>query len=91
MTPVIKICQRGFNDADDLLLNQNGLPSVREFVCFEIKQIHFASGDRNIINNFSDKKIGSIHIIKKINVDTKNQKMLVIEDCPKKNAITILI
>ena len=52
-----------------------------------------ATGGR-IINNFSDikkEKLGSARVIKEINIGTKNQKMIVIEDCPKKKAITILV
>ena len=36
-------------------------------------------------------KLGSARVIKEITVGTKNQKMIVIEDCPKKKAVTILV
>ena len=69
------------------------LPSVRWVGGAEIEQIALATGGR-IINNFSDikkEKLGSARVIKEINIGTKNQKMIVIEDCPKKKAITILV
>jgi T-complex protein 1 subunit epsilon len=87
------ICQWGFDDEANHLLMHNNLPSVRWVGGAEIEQIALATGGR-IINNFSDikaEKLGSARVIKEISVGTKNQKMIVIEDCPKKKAVTILV
>jgi len=87
------ICQWGFDDEANHLLMHNELPSVRWVGGAEIEQIALATGGR-IINNFADikkEKLGSARVIKEITVGTKNQKMIVIEDCPKKKAITILV
>ena len=87
------ICQWGFDDEANHLLMHNNLPAVRWVGGAEIEQIALATGGR-IINNFSDikkEKLGSARVIKEITVGTKNQKMIVIEDCPKKKAITILV
>ena len=80
-------------DEANHLLMHNNLPSVRWVGGAEIEQIALATGGR-IINNFSDikkEKLGSARVIKEITVGTKNQKMIVIEDCPKKKAVTILV
>ena len=87
------ICQWGFDDEANHLLMHSNLPSVRWVGGAEIEQIALATGGR-IINNFSDikaEKLGSARVIKEISVGTKNQKMIVIEDCPKKKAVTILV
>jgi T-complex protein 1 subunit epsilon len=82
------ICQWGFADEANYLLIHSNLPSVRWVGGAEIEQIALATGGR-IINNFSDikkEKLGSARVIKEITVGTKNQKMIVIEDCPKKKS-----
>jgi T-complex protein 1 subunit epsilon len=87
------ICQWGFDDEANHLLMHSNLPSVRWVGGAEIEQIALATGGR-IINNFSDikkEKLGSARVIKEITIGTKNQKMIVIEDCPKKKAVTILV
>ena len=87
------ICQWGFDDEANHLLMHCNLPSVRWVGGAEIEQIALATGGR-IINNFSAikaEKLGSARVIKEISVGTKNQKMIVIEDCPKKKAVTILV
>ena len=84
--------QNYFKTANHLLMHNN-LPSVRWVGGSEIEQIALATGGR-IINNFSEikkEKLGSARVIKEITVGTKNQKMIVIEDCPKKKAVTILV
>lgn len=82
------ICQWGFDDEANHLLMHSNLPSVRWVGGAEIEQIALATGGR-IINNFADikkEKLGSARVIKEITVGTKNQKMIVIEDCPKKES-----
>ena len=89
----VVICQWGFDDEANHLLMHSNLPAVRWVGGAEIEQIALATGGR-IINNFADikkEKLGSARVIKEITVGTKNQKMIVIEDCPKKKAVTILV
>ena len=89
----VVICQWGFDDEANHLLMHSGLPAVRWVGGAEIEQIALATGGR-IINNFNDikkEKLGSARVIKEISVGTQNQKMIVIEDCPKKKAVTVLV
>ena len=87
------ICQWGFDDEANHLLMHNNLPAVRWVGGAEIELIALATGGR-IITNFKDikkEKLGSAREVKEINVGTKNQKMIVIEDCPTRKAVTILV
>ena len=87
------ICQWGFDDEANHLLMHNNLPAVRWVGGAEIEQIALATGGR-IINNFKDikkEKLGRAREVKEINLGTNNQKMIVIEDCPTKKAVTILV
>ena len=87
------ICQWGFDDEANHLLMHNKLPAVRWVGGNEIEQIALATGGR-IITNFNDikkEKLGRAREVKEINVGTKNSKMIVIEDCPLKKAVTILV
>ena len=87
------ICQWGFDDEANHLLMHNNLPAVRWVGGAEIELIALATGGR-IITNFKDikkEKLGNAREVKEINVGTKNQKMIVIEDCPTKKAVTILV
>ena len=59
----------------------------------EIEQIALASGGR-IINNFKDiskEKLGKAYEVKEMNLGTKNDKVIVIELCLAKKAVTILV
>ena len=87
------ICQWGFDDEANHLLMHNNLPAVRWVGGAEIEQIALATGGR-IITNFKDikkEKLGRAREVKEINIGTKNEKMIVIEDCPTKKAVTILV
>ena len=87
------ICQWGFDDEANHLLMHNNLPAVRWVGGSEIEQIALATGGR-IISNFKDikkEKLGRAREVKEINIGTKNEKMIVIEDCPTKKAVTILV
>ena len=87
------ICQWGFDDEANHLLMHNNLPAVRWVGGAEIEQIALATGGR-IISNFNDikkEKLGRAREVKEINIGTNNQKMIVIEDCPTKKAVTILV
>ena len=87
------ICQWGFDDEANHLLMHNNLPAVRWVGGAEIEQIALATGGR-IISNFKDikkEKLGKAREVKEINIGTKNEKMIVLEDCLTKKAVTILV
>ncbi len=87
------ICQWGFDDEANHLLMHNNLPSVRWVGGSEIEQIAVATGGK-IISNFNDikkEKLGKAKDVKEITIGTKNEKMIVIGECPVKKAITILV
>ena len=87
------ICQWGFDDEANHLLMHNNLPAVRWVGGAEIEQIALTTGGR-IISNFNDikkEKLGRAREVKEINIGTKNEKMIVIEDCLTKKAVTILV
>ena len=87
------ICQWGFDDEANHLLMHNNLPAVRWVGGAEIEQIALATGGR-IISNFKDitkVKLGRAREVREINIGTKNEKMIVIEDSPFKKAVTILV
>jgi T-complex protein 1 subunit epsilon len=87
------ICQWGFDDEANHLLMHNNLPAVRWVGGAEIEQIALATGGR-IISNFNEikkEKLGRAREVKEISIGTKNQKIIVIEDCPTKKAVTILV
>ena len=87
------ICQWGFDDEANHLLMHNHLPSVRWVGGSEIEQIAVATGGR-IITNFNDikkEKLGRARVVKEITLGTKNEKMIVLEECLVKKAITILV
>ena len=87
------VCQWGFDDEANHLLMHNNLPAVRWVGGAEIEQIALASGGR-IINNFKDiskEKLGKAYEVKELNLGTKNDKVIVIELCLAKKAVTILV
>ena len=89
----VVICQWGFDDEANHLLMHNNLPAVRWVGGTEIEQIALASGGR-IINNFKDiskEKLGKAYEVKEVNLGTKNDKVIVIELCLAKKAVTILV
>ena len=72
---------------------RNNLPAVRWVEGTELEQIALASGGR-IINNFKDiavEKFGKAYEVKEVNIGTKNDKVIVIELCLAKKAVTILV
>ena len=87
------ICQWGFDDEANHLLMHNNLPAVRWVGGTELEQIALASGGR-IINNFKDiavEKFGKAYEVKEVNLGTKNDKVIIIELCLAKKAVTILV
>merc|ERR1712054_189537 len=87
------ICQWGFDDEANHLLMQEKLPAVRWVGGVEIELIAIATGGR-IVPRFSElapEKLGSAGLVREVSFGTTKERMLVIEDCAKSNAVTVLV
>merc|ERR1712159_362549 len=87
------ICQWGFDDEANHLLMQNKLPAVRWVGGVEIELIAIATGGR-IVPRFQEltaDKLGEAGMVREESFGTTKDRMLVIEDCSKKGAVTIFV
>ena len=87
------LCQWGFDDEANHLLMQNNLPAVRWVGGVEIELIAMATGAR-IIPRFSEispEKLGRAGKVKEMSFGTSSDKMIQIEGCSQKKAVTILV
>merc|ERR1711985_115671 len=87
------ICQWGFDDEANHLLMQNKLPAVRWVGGVEIELIAIATGGR-IVPRFQEltaDKLGEAGMVREESFGTTKDRMLVIEDCAKKGAVTIFV
>merc|ERR1711977_177274 len=87
------ICQWGFDDEANHLLMQNKLPAVRWVGGVEIELIAIATGGR-IVPRFQEltaDKLGAAGMVREESFGTTKDRMLVIEDCSKKGAVTIFV
>merc|ERR1712100_590719 len=87
------ICQWGFDDEANHLLMQNKLPAVRCVGGVEIELIAIATGGR-IVPRFSElspEKLGTAGSVREVSFGTTKERMLVIEECEKSNAVTVLV
>merc|ERR1712022_63612 len=87
------ICQWGFDDEANHLLLQNDLPAVRWVGGVEIELIAIATGAR-IVPRFQEltpDKLGSAGLVREESFGTTKDRMLVIEDCAKRGAVTIFV
>merc|ERR1711939_671259 len=87
------ICQWGFDDEANHLLMQNELPAVRWVGGVEIELIAIATGGR-IVPRFQEltaEKLGEAGVVREESFGTTKDRMLVIEDCAKKGAVTIFV
>jgi len=87
------ICQWGFDDEANHLLMQNELPAVRWVGGVEIELIAIATGGR-IVPRFQEltaEKLGCAGMVREESFGTTKDRMLVIEDCAKKGAVTIFV
>merc|ERR1712193_169635 len=87
------ICQWGFDDEANHLLMQNKLPAVRWVGGVEIELIAIATGGR-IVPRFQEltaDKLGEAGRVYEQSFGTTKDRMLVIEDCSKKGAVTIFV
>ncbi|KAB0799253.1 hypothetical protein PPYR_07133 [Photinus pyralis] len=89
----LAICQWGFDDEANHLLLQQKLPAVRWVGGPEIELIAIATGGRIVprFEELSTEKLGSAGIVRELSFGTTKDRMLVIEDCLKSRAVTILV
>lgn len=87
------MCQWGFDDEANHLLYQNKLPAVRWVGGVEMELLAIATGARICprFEELSESKLGTCGTIKTMEFGTTKERMLVIEDCPHSNAITIFL
>merc|ERR1712100_208429 len=87
------ICQWGFDDEANHLLLQNHLPAVRWVGGVEMELIAIATGGR-IVPRFQEltpDKLGKAGIVREIAFGNTKDRMIVIEECEKSNAVTVLV
>jgi len=87
------ICQWGFDDEANHLLMQNALPAVRWVGGVEIELIAIATGGR-IVPRFQEltaEKLGEAACVREESFGTTKDRMLVIEGCAKRGAVTIFV
>merc|ERR1711939_962708 len=87
------ICQWGFDDEANHLLLQNELPAVRWVGGVELELIAIATGGRIVprFSELSEDKLGTAGMVREVAFGTLKERMLVIEDCAKSNAVTVLV
>ena len=89
----VVLCQWGFDDEANHLLMHNKLPAVRWVGGVEIELLAIATGAR-IIPRFEEitpEKLGTAGVIKEYQFGTSNDKVLLIQECAKSKAVTVLI
>lgn len=87
------LCQWGFDDEANHLLMHNNLPAVRWVGGVEIELLAIATGARIIprFEEISAEKLGHAGSIEEINFGTAGDKILLIKECTKSRAVTVLI
>merc|ERR1711988_1964173 len=89
----LAICQWRFDDEANHLLLQNELPAVRWVGGVEIELIAIATGGR-IVPRFQElttEKLGHAGVVREESFGTTKDRMLVIEECAKRGAVTIFV
>merc|ERR1711865_385968 len=89
----VVLCQWGFDDEANHLLMQNALPAVRWVGGVEIELLAVATNGR-IIPRFEEltaEKLGEAGRVYEQSFGTTKDRMLVIEDCKAKGAVTIFV
>ncbi|KAJ8600172.1 hypothetical protein CTAYLR_001940 [Chrysophaeum taylorii] len=87
------ICQWGFDDEANHLLLQHELPAVRWVGGVELELIAIATGGR-IVPRFSEldaSKLGRAGTVREVTFGTTKERMLVVEECARSSAVTILV
>jgi len=87
------ICQWGFDDEANHLLFQSKLPAVRWVGGVELELIAIATGGRIVprFEELSAEKLGKAGVVREITFGTTKEQMLIIEDCGKTKAVTVLV
>merc|ERR1712070_332250 len=87
------ICQWGFDDEANHLLMQNQLPAVRWVGGVEIELIAIATGARIVprFQELTSEKLGEAGMVREESFGTTKDRMLVIEDCSKRGAVTVFV
>eukprot|EP00931_Biecheleriopsis_adriatica_P021117 TRINITY_DN138_c0_g1_i2.p1 TRINITY_DN138_c0_g1~~TRINITY_DN138_c0_g1_i2.p1 ORF type:complete len:568 (+),score=168.82 TRINITY_DN138_c0_g1_i2:244-1704(+) len=87
------ICQWGFDDEANHLLFQNKLPAVRWVGGVELELIAIATGGRIVprFEELSPEKLGKAGVVREVTFGTTKEQMLIIEDCSKSGAVTVLV
>merc|ERR1719263_1608627 len=86
-------CQWGFDDEANHLLMHNDLPAVRWVGGVEIELLAIATGAR-IVPRFEEiapEKLGNCGSVKEIAFGTTGDKVILIQECEKSKAVTVLI
>jgi T-complex protein 1 subunit epsilon len=89
----VVLCQWGFDDEANHLLMHNKLPAVRGVGGVEIELLAIATGAR-IVPRFEEltpEKLGKAGVIKEMSFGTSSEKVLLIQECEKSKAVTVLI
>jgi len=89
----VVLCQWGFDDEANHLLMHNKLPAVRWVGGVEIELLAIATGAR-IVPRFEElapEKLGKAGLIKEMSFGTSSEKVLLIQECEKSKAVTVLI
>ena len=87
------ISQWGFDDEANHLLMHLGLPAVRWVGGVEIELLAMATGARIVprFEELSPEKLGFAKVVREVTFGTTRDRQLVIEGCPKTNAVTIFV
>lgn len=87
------ICQWGFDDEANHLLMHNDLPAVRWVGGVEIELLALATGARIVprFEELSAEKLGFAKTVREVSFGTTRDRQMVIEGCPRTNAVTIFV
>jgi len=87
------LCQWGFDDEANHLLMHHKLPAVRWVGGVEIELLAIATGARIIprFEEISPEKLGHAGLIVEQNFGTSGDKIILIKECSKSRAVTVLI
>uniref|UniRef100_A0A8R1DJL9 T-complex protein 1 subunit epsilon n=1 Tax=Caenorhabditis japonica TaxID=281687 RepID=A0A8R1DJL9_CAEJA len=89
----LAICQWGFDDEANHLLQANDLPAVRWVGGPEIELLAIATNAR-IVPRFaelSEAKLGTAGLVREITFGAAKDRMLSIEECPNNKAVTVFV
>lgn len=89
----VVLCQWGFDDEANHLLMQKKLPAVRWVGGVEIELLAIATGARIVprFEEITEAKLGKAGSIQEVSFGTTNDKVVVIKDCNKSRAVTVLV